>query len=113
MAKGAFFMAVYHQGAISFGLVHIPVSMYTATRDDDIRFNQMHKADGGRIGYKKICKHCGKEVDASEIVKAFEFEKDKFVTIEENEFLKLQTEKDKSLTVIQTTNSENIPPLVL
>lgn len=45
-------MAVSHKGAISFGLVHIPVSLYTATQDNDIRFNQLHKEDNARIRYK-------------------------------------------------------------
>ena len=52
-------MAAAHKGAISFGLVHIPVALHTATQDDDIHFNQLCKEDGSRIKYKKVCSHCG------------------------------------------------------
>lgn len=63
-----FSMAATHKGAISFGLVHIPVALYTATQDDDIHFNQLCKEDGSRIKYKKVCSHCGKEVSSGDIV---------------------------------------------
>lgn len=56
------FMAVSHRGAISFGLVHIPVGLYTATQDNDIHFNQLCKDDHSRVRYKKVCASCGKEV---------------------------------------------------
>ncbi len=59
-------MAVAHRGAISFGMVHIPVGLYTATQDADIHFNQLCKEDGSRIRYKKICSGCGKEVGAED-----------------------------------------------
>ena len=72
-------MAVSHRGAISFGLVHIPVGLYTATQDNDIHFNQLCREDGSRIKYKKVCASCGKEVSAKDIVKGFEYDKDKFV----------------------------------
>ena len=54
-------MAVSHRGAISFGMVHIPVGLYTATQDNDIHFNQLCKEDGSRVRYKKVCDRCGKE----------------------------------------------------
>ena len=68
-------MAVSHRGAISFGLVHIPVGLYTATQDNDIHFNQLCREDGSRIKYKKVCASCGKEVSAKDIVKGFEYDK--------------------------------------
>ena len=68
-------MAVSHRGAISFGMVHIPVGLYTATQDNDIHFNQLCKEDGSRVKYKKVCSGCGKEIGAGDIVKGFEYEK--------------------------------------
>ena len=50
------------KSAISFGLVHIPISLHTAARDNDISFNQLHIQDHERARYKKVCGHCGKEV---------------------------------------------------
>ena len=55
-------MAVAHKSVISFGLVAIPIAMYTATQDNDIRLNQLHKEDSERVRYKKTCAHCGKEL---------------------------------------------------
>ena len=66
-------MAVSHKGAISFGLVHIPVSLYTATQDHDIHFNQLCKGDMSRVRYKKVCAGCGKEVGPKDIIKGFEY----------------------------------------
>lgn len=71
-------MAVSHRGAISFGMVHIPVGLYTATQDNDIHFNQLCKEDGSRVKCKKICDRCGKEIGAEDIVKGFEYEKGKY-----------------------------------
>lgn len=72
-------MAVSHRGAISFGMVHIPVGLYTATQDNDIHFNQLCKEDGSRVKYKKVCSGCGKEIGANDIVKGFEYEPGKYV----------------------------------
>lgn len=55
-------MAASHKGAISFGLVHIPIALYTATQDNDIHFNQLCKEDLSRVRYKKTCAGCGKEI---------------------------------------------------
>ena len=62
-------MAVAHKGAISFGLVHIPIQMYRTTRDVDISFNQLCKKTHERVHYKKYCGHCDKELKAADIVK--------------------------------------------
>jgi DNA end-binding protein Ku len=81
-------MAVAHRTVISFGLVAIPISMYTAIQDNDIHFNQLHKEDHERIRYKKTCAHCGKEIRAEDIVKGFEYDKDKIVIITDDEIEK-------------------------
>ena len=65
-------MAASHKGAISFGLVHIPIALYTATQDNDFHFNQLCKEDLSRVRYKKTCAGCGKEITNKDIVKAFE-----------------------------------------
>lgn len=60
-------MGVSHKGAISLGLLYIPVGLYTTTRDNDIRFNQLCKDTKERVRYKKICPSCNKEVKSDEI----------------------------------------------
>ncbi|MGI6727235.1 MAG: Ku protein [Anaerovoracaceae bacterium] len=104
-------MAVSHKGAISFGLVHIPVSLYTATQDNDIHFNQLHKEDHSRIRYKKTCAHCGKEVTSGDIIKGFEYDKDKYVIITDDDLEKIKTEKDKSIHILHFANLNQISPI--
>lgn len=84
-------MAATHKGAISFGLVHIPVALHTATQDNDIHFNQLCKEDGSRVKYKKVCANCGKEVKTEDIVKGFEYEEGKYVTMTDDDFEKAKT----------------------
>lgn len=104
-------MAVSHKGAISFGLVHIPVGLYTATQDNDIHFNQLCKEDGSRVRYKKVCANCGKEVKSEDIIKGFEYEKGKYVTMTDEDFEKAKSEKDKTIHILHFTDLTNIRPL--
>lgn len=104
-------MAAAHKGAISFGLVHIPISLHTATQDNDISFNQLHKDDNSRIRYKKVCGHCGKEVTTKDIVKGFEYEDDKYVIMTNEDFEKIKTEKDKTIQILHFANLNQISPL--
>ncbi|HBT63632.1 MAG TPA: Ku protein, partial [Ruminococcaceae bacterium] len=93
-------MAVSHKTVISFGLVAIPVAMYTATQDNDIHFNQLHKEDSSRIRYKKTCAHCGKELGPEDIVKGYEYDRDHFVVVTNEEIEKIKTEKEKSIQIL-------------
>ena len=104
-------MAVSHRGAISFGMVHIPVGLYTATQDNDIHFNQLCKADGSRVKYKKVCASCGKEVGSKDIVKGFEYEPNKYVTLTDEDFEKAKSEKDKSIQILHFTDLQNVHPI--
>lgn len=104
-------MAVSHKGAISFGLVHIPVSLYTATQDNDISFNQLHKEDNSRIRYKKVCGHCGEEVTNKDIVKGFQYDKDQYVIMTDEDFEKIKTEKDKTIQILHFANLNQISPV--
>lgn len=105
------FMAAVQKGAISFGLVYIPVGLYTATQDSDIAFNQLHKADKSRIRYKKVCGHCGKEVEAKDIVRGYEYAKDQYVVITDEEIEKIKTEKDRTITIVSFVSLEEVPPV--
>ncbi|MBR2951177.1 MAG: Ku protein [Lachnospiraceae bacterium] len=104
-------MAVAHRGAISFGLVHIPVGLYTATQDNDIHFNQLCKEDGSRVRYKKVCGSCGKEVTSEGIIKGFEYEKGKYVTLTDEEFEKAKSEKDRTIHILHFTDLKDIRPI--
>lgn len=104
-------MPAAHKGAISFGLVHIPVALHTATQDNDIHFNQLCREDGSRIKYKKVCANCGKEVRTADIVKGFEFAPDQYVTMTDADFEKAKTSKDKTIQIIHFTDIRNIRPI--
>ena len=104
-------MAVSHKTVISFGLVAIPVALYTATQDNDIHFNQLHKEDNERIRYKKTCGHCGKEIGQDDIVKGYEYEKDRYVVITEEEIEKIKTPKEKSIQILHFANLDQISPV--
>jgi len=94
-------MAVSHKGAISLGLLYIPVGLYTTTRDNDVKFNQLCKDTKERIKYKKYCPNCDKEVNPSDIIKGYEYEKDKYVVMTEDELEKIKTKKDKTIHILQ------------
>lgn len=104
-------MPAAHKGAISFGLVHIPVALHTATQDNDIRFNQLCKSDGSRVKYKKVCASCGKEVGPDGIVKGFEFAPDQYVTMTDADFEKAKTPKDKTIQILHFADMSEIRPI--
>lgn len=104
-------MAVARRTVISFGLVAIPVALYTATQDNDIHFNQLHKEDNSRIKYKKTCAHCGKEITSDDIVKGFEYDTDKYVIISDEEIEKVKTEKEKSIQILHFAQLNQISPV--
>ncbi|MFY9378504.1 MAG: Ku protein [Peptococcia bacterium] len=104
-------MAVAHKSVISFGLVAIPIAMYTATQDNDIRFNQLHKEDQQRIRYKKVCGHCNKEVTAKDIIKGYQYDPDHYVVVTDEEIEKIKTEKDKSIQILHFAQLKEISPI--
>ena len=108
---GGNYMAVAHKGSISMGLILIPIGMYKTTTDNDIHFNQLDKESKARIKYKKYCSHCNKEVTTSDIIKGYEYEKDKYVIMTDDEIEKIKTKKDKSIHIIQFAKMIEIDPL--
>ncbi|WP_424769020.1 Ku protein [Paenibacillus sp. sgz302251] len=99
------------KGAISFGLVHVPVKMHSATEDKDISFRSLHKDCGMPINYAKICRHCNKEIDPDEIVKGFEYEKDKFVIVKEEELEAIKPDSAKSIQILDFVDLTEIDPI--
>ena len=96
---------------ISFGLVAIPIELHTATSENDISFNQLHRKDHSRIRYKKTCGHCGEEVKSEDIVKGYQYEKDQYVIVTDEEIEKIKTEKDKTIQIIHFANLNQISPV--
>jgi len=85
---------------LSFGLVAIPVALHPAVQENDVGFHQLHGADQRRIRYKKVCEGCGKEIKQSDIVKGYEFEKDRHVVVTDEELEAIKTEKEKAIQIL-------------
>jgi len=85
---------------LSFGLVAIPIALHPAVQENDVGFHQLHRADQRRIRYKKVCEGCGKEIKQSDIVKGFEFEKDRHVVVTDGELEAIKTEKEKAIQIL-------------
>ena len=100
------------KGAISFGLVTIPVSVYPATEEKTLRFNQLHDDDGGRIRMKRTCSVDGEEVTFDHIVKGYEYEKDRYVILTEEDFDAVPVESSRAIDIVQFVDLEEIDPVM-
>jgi DNA end-binding protein Ku len=100
------------KGAISFGLVTIPVAVYPATEEKTLRFNQLHDEDGGRIRYKRVCEKDGEEVPFEHIVKGYEIEKDRYVILTDEDFDAVPVESSRAIDIQQFVDLEEIAPVM-
>jgi DNA end-binding protein Ku len=98
-------------GAISFGLVMVPVKVYAAVSRKDVRFNQLHGADGGRIQQKRVCSVDGEEVPYEEIVKGYEIEPGRYVTITPAELEGLAAERTRRIEIEEFVALDDIDPI--
>lgn len=98
-------------GTISFGLVNVPVRMFSAVSEHKLQFHYLHEKDDSRIGYEKICKAEGKPVPDDEIVKAFEIEDGEYVYMREEDFEAAQVEGHRSFDIRDFVPYEQIDPV--
>ncbi|RTL64520.1 MAG: Ku protein [Pseudonocardiaceae bacterium] len=105
-------MRAMWSGAVSFGLVSVPVKLYSATTNHDIRFHQVHATDGGRIRYKRTCSIDGEEVEYADIVKGFETEDGELITLDEGDLDSLPVATGHEIDVIEFVPSDQIDPLL-
>src|SRR5690606_5359066 len=99
------------KGAISFGLVTIPVKLYSATEQKDVSFHQVHREDGGRIRYKRVCTLDGQEVPYSDIAKGYELATGEMVVLTDEDFEGLPLSTSRRIDVLQFTPAEQIDPI--
>src|SRR3954463_11442061 len=99
------------KGTISFGLVTIPVKLYSATEERDISFRQVHEADGGRIRYRRVCEIDGEEVPYSDIGKGYELPDGRMVILTNDDFSSLPLPTAKSIDVLEFVPMEQVDPL--
>jgi DNA end-binding protein Ku len=100
------------KGAISFGLVTIPVKLFSATEEKDISFRQVHPEDGGRIKYKRVCEIDGKEIPYTEIAKGYEMPDGRMVILEAEDFESLPLATTKAVEVVQFVAEEDVDQTV-
>jgi DNA end-binding protein Ku len=98
-------------GAINFGLVTIPVKLFTAVRTDELSFNMLHKKDEGRIKYERICSVDEKPVPWDEIVKGYEYEKGQYVVLTDDDFKKVNPEATQSVDILEFVEIDKINPM--
>lgn len=98
------------KGAVSFGLVTIPVKVYGATETKDISFRQIHPADSGRIRYKRVCEVCGEEIPYAEIARGYETEDGRMAILTDEDFADLPSAEGKSVEVVQFAEMDQVDP---
>jgi DNA end-binding protein Ku len=104
-------MRAIWKGAISFGLVNVPIRLYSATEDHDVDLHQVHDEDGGRIRYERRCEKCGKVVEYAHIDKAFA-EGSTTVVLTEEDLKSLPEERSREIEVVEFVASEQIDPIM-
>ncbi len=98
-------------GSINFGLVTIPVKLFTAVKTDDLSFNMLHAKDEGRIKYERICSVDGKPVPWDEIVKGYEYEKGEYVVLTDEDFAAVNPEATQSVDIVEFVELDKINPM--
>ncbi len=100
------------KGSIAFGLVNVPVKVYSATEDHDIKFHQVHAKDNGRIRYKRVCEVCGEVVEYRDIAKAYESDDGQTVVITDEDIATLPEERSREIEVLEFVPSSDIDPMM-
>lgn len=100
------------KGAITFGLVNIPVSLYPATRREELKFRLLRGSDQSPVNYKRVAEADGKEVPWDQIVKGYEYEKGKFVILKEEDFARVDIEATQTVDILNFVAIDQVNPLL-
>ena len=105
-------MAYSYKGALTFGLVYIPITLSLSIKENDIGFNMLEKKTKSRVKYKKTCVDCNDKIVKNEdIVKGYQYEKDKYVIFTDEDFEKIKSFKDKNITIEQFVDIADVDPI--
>ncbi|GAA3249297.1 Ku protein [Dactylosporangium siamense] len=105
-------MRAIWKGAVSFGLVSISVRLYSATEEKDIRFHQVHRDDGGRIKYKRVCSIDGEEVSYDDIAKGYDLGGGEMVILTDDDFADLPLTTSRAIEVLEFVPAEQVDPIL-
>jgi DNA end-binding protein Ku len=106
-------MRAIWKGAVSFGLVSVPVKLYAATESHDVSFRQVHAKDGGRIKYQRVCSIDGEEVPYADIAKGYETDDGQMVILDDDDLAELPSSSSREISVEKFVPSDQIDPLLL
>ncbi|MBF4994614.1 Ku protein [Arthrobacter gandavensis] len=104
-------MRAIWKGAIAFGLVNVPVKVYSATEDHDVSLHQVHEKDGGRIRYQRRCEICGEVVEYKNIAKAYD-DGEQTVVLTDEDLASLPVEKSREIEVVEFVPSDQVDPIL-
>jgi DNA end-binding protein Ku len=104
-------MRAIWKGSISFGLVNIPIALYPATRKEDLKFRLLRAKDLSPVNYKRVAEKDGKEVPWGEIVKGYEYEKGKFIVLNEKDFQRVDLEATQTVDIQDFVDLDEIDPM--
>jgi DNA end-binding protein Ku len=99
------------KGAISFGLVSIPISLFPATEKKDVKFRFLHSECRTPIKYERVCPACNREVPSGEIVRGYEYEKNRFVIIEDSDLENIPDERSRTIDILDFVDLAEIDPV--
>src|SRR6266568_8057108 len=99
------------KGSISFGLVNIPIALYPATRREELKFRLLRKSDLSPVNYKRVAEADGKEVPWDQIVKGYEYERDKFVVLKDEDFDRVDVEATHSVDITDFVELAEVDPM--
>jgi DNA end-binding protein Ku len=100
------------KGSVAFGLVNVPVKVYSATEDHDLKFHQVHAADNGRIRYQRVCEECGEVVEYRDIAKAYEGDNGQTVIITDEDIATLPEERSHEIEVLEFVPAGDLDPIM-
>ena len=109
--RSPFSMRAIWKGSISFGLVNIPIALYPATRKEELKFRLLRAKDHSPVNYKRVAERDGKEVPWDEIVKGYEYEKGKFIVLNEKDFQRVDLEATQTVDIQDFVDLDEIDPM--
>jgi len=99
------------KGAISFGLITIPVRLYPAVQEKTVAFHQLHDKDGGRVYYTRVCSLCGEEIPYDHLVRGFEYEKGRFVSLTDEDLGAVRARSSRTIDLVQFVDLAAVDPI--
>lgn len=100
------------KGSVAFGLVNVPVKVYSATEDHDLKFHQVHGKDNGRVRYQRVCEECGEAVEYRDIAKAYEADNGQTVVITDEDIATLPEERSHEIQVLEFVPASDLDPIM-